>query len=62
MKTLHIIGLVLTLIGGVFILIIGLTYLAGRCPLYSFAGLTGLTLGIGLFLFVLSQLFQQKTA
>jgi|GEM_PF-3476086 len=61
MKAMRLIGLVLTLIGGVFILIIGLTYLAGRCPIYPFAGITGLILGIGLFCFVISQLYKHKT-
>lgn len=62
MKALRLIGLVLTLIGGAFILIIGVIYLAGRCPIYPFAGITGLILGIGLFCFVISQFCKQKTA
>lgn len=56
MKALHLVGLILTLIGGILVAIIGGIYLGGRMPLPVLAGIGYLVLGFGLVLIPISML------
>ena len=48
MAIVRLIGGILTLIGAVLLVIVGIIYLTGSVPEGWFAGITGLVLGIGL--------------
>jgi len=60
MKSLHLVGHILTLIGGILVAIIGIIYLGGRMPLPVLAGISYLVLGLGLILMPISILSSKK--